>query len=314
VRVAEETALIVWEADTKVEHFVRSATFEGAPGSFAFLVPLPSVPVIVEADESVFEQLERFWQARRPSDVSYKFGGFGSVFMAKASRAGASASAAVQVLASTRVAGMDATVLDGSSFVAVGEWLRQNGYDYREELSGWLEPYVRAGYKIVAFKYAKDAATPRVGSRAVRLSFNTPRPFFPYREPSDATRAPPQTFRLYAVGATSFEAKLGQGGPWGASVRYSGPLRDVDLPFSRLGSPWATFFEETTSTRSAAGDLFLQPTAAPRLVQATPRPEEEEIVIPVELLAVLLLGGGVGIALLRRDKEEIEEEPEPDEG
>lgn len=307
VRVAEEAAVLVWEADTKTEHLVRSATFEGAPSNFAFLVPVPSVPIIAEADESVFEQLERFWQARRPSDTSYSFGGFGSMFLSSAAQP-ASLEPPVQVLSTTRVAGLDAAVLDGSSFVAIGEWLRENGYEYREQLSGWLEPYVRAGYKIVAFKYAKDAATPRVGSRAVRLSFTTPRPFFPYREPTDAERAPPQTFRLYAIGTTSFEAKLGQGGPWGAAVRYSGPLRDVSLPFSKLASPWATFFEETTAARSKSGDLFLQATATPQLVQATPRAVQEAIIIPLELLALALVGGAAFVVMKRRSKGDDEEE------
>lgn len=306
VRVAEEAAVLVWEAETKTEHLVRSATFEGAPSHFAFLVPVPSVPVIAEADESVFEQLERFWQARRPSDVSYSFGGLGSVVMSKRSEP-ATVEPPVQVLSTTRVAGLDAAVLDGSSFVAIGDWLRENGYEYREQLSGWLEPYVRAGYKIVAFKYAKEAAAPRVGSRAVRLSFTTPRPFFPYREPSDAERAPPQTFRLYAIGATSLEAKLGQAGPWGAAVRYSGPLRDVSLPFSKLTAPWATFFEETTATRSRSGDLFLQATATPRLVQATPRSVQEAITVPIELVALAVVGGVVLVVRKRRRKDDEED-------
>ncbi len=309
VQVAEESALLVWEEDTKTEHLVRRATFEGAPSSFAFLVPVPSVPVIAEADEDVFEQLERFWQARRPSDVSYSFGGVGSMFAPRSAQT-ASADAGVQVVATTRVAGLDATVLDGSSFVAIGDWLRENGYEYRAELSGWLEPYVRAGYKIIAFKYAKDAATPRVGSRAVRISFTTPRPFFPYREPSDAVRAAPQTFRLYAVGTTSFEAKLGQVNPWAATVRYSGPLRDVSLPFSRLRTPWATFFEEKTPSRSGGSDLFLQATATQQLVQATPRATHEAIFVPLELLALFLIGGVTTFVLMRRGKEDEREEEE----
>lgn len=307
VKVAEEAAVLVWEEDTKTEHLVRSATFEGAPSDFAFLVPVPSVPVIAEADEGLFERLERFWQARRPSDVSYSFGGLGSMFLSRSSEP-SSAEPPVQVLATTRVAGLDAAVLDGSSFVAIGDWLRENGYEYREQLSGWLEPYVRAGYKIVAFKYAKDAGTPRVGSRAVRLSFQTPRPFYPYREPNDAERASPSTFRLYAVGTTSFEAKLGQSGAWGAAVRYSGPLRDVSLPFTKLTSPWATFFEETTTTRAKSGDLFLQATATPQLVQATPRSVQEAIVVPLELLAAALIGGVAFVVMKRRGKDDEEED------
>jgi Uncharacterized protein conserved in bacteria (DUF2330) len=304
VHVTEEAAVLVWEAETKVEHLIRSVTFEGAGRTFAYLVPVPSTPVVAEADETIFEQLERFWQQRRPSDTTYSYGGIGSALLSPPS-APMRPEPPVQVLASTRVAGLDTAVLDGHSFVAIGDWLRQNGFEYREELSSWLEPYVRAGYQIVAFKYAKDAAPPRVGSRAVRLSFSTPRPFYPYRQPSDAG-ATPRTLRLYAVGATSLEASLGNVGPWGAGVRYSGPLRNVHLPFSRLLTPWATFYEEVTP-RSSSGDLFLRATAAPRLVQATPRVVHEAVMVPVELLALLLVGGAVGVVLLRRGKIEDEE-------
>lgn len=305
LRVTDEAALLVWEADTQTEHLVHSATFEGAPSRFAFLVPVPGVPVIAEADESVFEQLERFWQARRPSELSYSFGGLGSALLSP-TPAPVGVEAPVQVLATTRVAGLDAAVLDGRSSAAIGDWLRENGYDHREPLGSWLEPYVSAGYKIVAFKYAKRVGAARVGSRAVRLSFKTSRPFFPYREPSDEKGSPPRTFRLYALGATSLEAKLGQG-PWGGVVRYSGPLRDVRLPFSRLASPWGTFFEETAGARSQVGELFLTATATPQLVRATPRVVDEAVVIPVELVGVALVGG-VWFALKRRRRRSDEEE------
>jgi len=310
VQVADESALVVWDAAVKKEHLIRIATFEGMPSSFGFLVPVPTTPELATADESVFDSLERFWEARRPVETEHDFAGFGSLFGTKSAAPELSA-ASVQVVTTQRVGGMDAAVLEANSVNAVSEWLRENDFDYRTQLVDWLTPYIQASYKIVAFKYAKDAGTPRVGSRAVRISFSTPRPFFPYREPADASRVGDQRFRLYAVADTSLLAKVGGSpGEWSANVRYSGPLRGIDLPFSRIAEPWGTFFEESAAKRSGNGDLYLEATPRQRLVTATPRTERSEVVIPLELLFGLLVAGVAGVLFVRRQREPDEEESE----
>src|ERR1041385_8881603 len=58
VRVVEEAAVIIWDAERRVEHFVRRASFEGNGGDFGFLVPSPSAPQLAEARDDVFVQLE----------------------------------------------------------------------------------------------------------------------------------------------------------------------------------------------------------------------------------------------------------------
>lgn len=308
VQVADESALVVWDAASKKEHLIRIATFEGIPSSFGFLVPVPTTPELATADESVFDSLERFWEARRPVEPEHHFAGFGSLFATR-SAAPESAAASVQVVATQRVGGMDATVLEANSVNAVSEWLRENEFDYRTQLVDWLTPYIQASYKIVAFKYAKDVGTPRAGSRGVRITFSTPRPFFPYREPADATRVAPQLFRLYAVADTSMLAKVGGSpGEWSANVRYSGPLRGIDLPFSRIAEPWGTFFEESTAKRAGNGDLYLETTPRQRLITAAPRTERSEVVIPLELLFGLVVAGIAGFFFARRKREPEEEE------
>src|SRR5215213_44775 len=58
VRIAEETAAIVWDASTNTEHFIRSANFDTDASDFGFLVPTPSVPKLTEADNYLFTSLE----------------------------------------------------------------------------------------------------------------------------------------------------------------------------------------------------------------------------------------------------------------
>lgn len=70
VEVASESAIIVWDEQTKTEHFIRRATFTAhAPGStpvkdFGFLVPTPSAPALEEVDDSAFTELARVTEPR----------------------------------------------------------------------------------------------------------------------------------------------------------------------------------------------------------------------------------------------------------
>ena len=48
VTINEEAAVIVWDAKTKTEHFIRMASFSGAE-DFGFLVPTPTKPELAEA-------------------------------------------------------------------------------------------------------------------------------------------------------------------------------------------------------------------------------------------------------------------------
>jgi len=64
VRIADQQILVIWDPDTRTEHFIREAKFsaraegvEGRPEGFGFLVPSPTLPEIAAADGSVFGHL-----------------------------------------------------------------------------------------------------------------------------------------------------------------------------------------------------------------------------------------------------------------
>lgn len=302
VQIASEEALVVWDAERRLEHFVRAATFQGGPATFGFLVPVPAFPEIAEADERIFERIEKFLEAQRSEEVRWRFEGFTS-FTLRTKSAEGYAPAGVTVLSTTRVAGMDAVVLEAESTKALADWLSSREFDFRPELANWLAPYVDARYKIVAFKYARDATESRVGTRAVRLSFRTERPFFPYREPRDAARSIPAVFRLHVLSAASIVPVLGEArAPWGATVRYSGPFTAEPPPFARIGSPWITMFEEVAQTRNVAGDLFLDAAPVPRPVAAAPRVVEKTWGIPIELAVLVAFVAGVTVMLVARGR------------
>jgi Uncharacterized protein conserved in bacteria (DUF2330) len=92
---------------------------------------------------------------------------------------------AITVLETKQVAGFDAAILAATDAHALNEWLRKHDYESRAELNDWLKPYIDQGWIITAFKIAKSQpASPTIGSNAIRMSFQTDRPFFPYREPA----------------------------------------------------------------------------------------------------------------------------------
>jgi hypothetical protein len=302
VQIASEEALVVWDAERRLEHFVRSATFQGGPATFGFLVPVPAFPELAEADERIFERLEKFLEAQRSEVVEWRFEGLTSLTL-RTKGAAPSRAAGVTVLATARVAGMDAVVLAADSTKALTDWLASRDFDFRQELTPWLSPYIEQDYKIVAFKYARDASEPRVGTRAVRLSFRTERPFFPYREPRDAARSIPALFRLHVLSSTSMIATLGEARiPWGGTVRYSGPFTAEPPAFARIGSPWITMFEEVAQKREVAGDLFLEASSVPRPVAAAPLVIEKTWGSPVELALLAVLVAGVTVVLLLRSR------------
>jgi hypothetical protein len=301
VQIASEEALVVWDAERRLEHFVRRAEFQGGSSNFGFLVPVPALPEIAEADERVFETIEKFWESQRIEDVRSRFEGLTSLLVSSKRSAASEPASGVTALASARVAGMDAVVLDAESPEALVDWLREHDFGFRPELSSYVEPYVRERSKIVAFRYARDASTPVVGTRAVRLTFATERPFFPYREPRDAARFVPARFRLHVLSSSSVRGTLGEARqPWTASIRYSGPFTEEPPPFARFATPWLTMFEEIVQQRPVAGDLYFELARAPEPFAATPRIVETTWGIPLELVAAAVLVTGVAVAILAR--------------
>ena len=61
----------------------------------------------------------------------------------------------VRVLDEQRVAGYDAAVLEADSANALNAWLAKHEYVTRPDLAAWLDTYVKAKWKITAFKVAK---------------------------------------------------------------------------------------------------------------------------------------------------------------
>jgi hypothetical protein len=217
VEILGEDAIIIWDPAKKQQQFIRRADFRSPEAAdFGFLVPTPTVPEMSEAPDELFERLRTFIDPGEVDVTEYAVmwtlcGGF---FLMGTDRAAkSSADAGVQVLVESRVAGYDVTSLKATDTDALAQWLEQHHYSYRPALKDWLDHYVKAGWIINAFKIAKQASEV-VGSQAVRMTFTTDRPYFPYREPEDAAARWARQLRIYLLTPERYDAeKVGDQDP-----------------------------------------------------------------------------------------------------
>src|SRR5262245_37710944 len=320
VDVADETALVIWDEAARTQHFVRRATFVGTGYDFGFLVPTPNKPQLEEADGGIFDDLAKITapktEYREESGLNLGCGMF--KMGAKLGEAGADGGAVV-VLEQKRVGDLDAAVLGfrpgaglapEDAAVELLAWLNRNQYAVRPDLIDWLKPYARDGWVITAFKIAgqpAEQAGPRRGSAkdngaregngkvglksaAVRMSFKSDRPFFPYREPADQrdeeAKGVHRLLRVYVAAAQRMAGKLGDGTTrWPATTAWADAVTDEErlgllakagkdgkLPADTTapGRWWVTEFEDRSSPRPGTDEIYFEPSADQSIVARRP--------------------------------------------
>ena len=140
------------------------------------------------------------------------------------------------VLERTRVAGYDAAVLAANDPAALNRWLGEHGYESRPALTAWLEPYTKGNWTVTAFRIATiDTTRPGIATTAVRMTFPTDRPFFPYREPEDqriesANPPPPRLLRTFFVGNGRHGGRLGGNQIWPGTTVWANVLPEKEPP------------------------------------------------------------------------------------
>lgn len=313
VGVAEESAIILWDAATHTQHFIRRATFATPAKDFGFLVPTPNYPTLAEAPDAAFDHLAGVTAPRVVTRHEYRPAiGLGCSAMAPLA---ATPDAAVRVLEQTTVGGYDAAVLAADDPAALNRWLGEHGYESRPALTAWLAPYTKAGWTVTAFKIAKSAAdAARVGSAAVRMTFETERPFFPYREPEDqrdssADRAA-RLLRVYFVTDGRFGGARDGGQTWPGATVWANALTpaDVDRLFQSVQLPhasgplWLTEFEDRSSPRPGTDDVYFSRSDDQTPIERPPVEHVEYTTFPdvCSLTIVAAVAAAFGVPVVRR--------------
>ncbi len=281
VHIAEESAIIIWDATAKTQHFIRRASFETKAKDFGFLVPTPTVPKLEEADDKAFGHLK---YVTRPKIVYREIPRNAKSEAPKA--AAATKSAPVKVVATAKVAGYDAVVLEASDAAALNRWLSEHGYASSPELIEWFKPYIEKKWRISAFKISQERPdSNRADAKAVRMSFETDTPFFPYREPasqrSESAKGKQRMLRVFLLADTRFGGTVGADGAWPGETVWSDRIEERDrgkllehakLPSSiAAGAMWLTEFEDRSSPRPGTDDVFFKTGADQTVIK---RPDE----------------------------------------
>ncbi len=300
---ADQTVIMVWDAEKQTQHFIRQASFKSDADDVGFLVPTPSRPQLEESGDAAFSTLRAITAPPvRRGGMSF---GCSAVDPAPAYRS------SVRVIEEKRVAGFDATVLSAASGAELAAWLHEHGYSFSPEVADWAHPYVAGGWMMVALKVAKPAAgeaTTGLRAAALRLSFQTERPLFPYREPESALAAkrlgaPDRLLRIYFIGDGRYRATEGRDA-WSGRVVWSGDitssraglLADLRLPSDTGPSRWwLTEFEDRWPYERASGDVFFSRDA--RQSRVEPAVDRDRGGYDVSLIACL---GAVTCRRIRR--------------
>jgi hypothetical protein len=346
IEIADETALIIWDEANDVEHFIRQATFVGTARDFGFLVPTPNRPQLEPADADVFQELAHITEPKTEhrTESGLSFGCAGSPDAAT-DTAPTGILPGIVVLEQKQVGNLDAAVL---AFRAdktrkledtadeLLNWLTSRGYAVRPDLTEWLAAYIDRNWMITAFKIAgQPGAEPppadsnlAVKSTAVRLTFKTDRPFFPYREPAGqrntGSRSGSRSLRVFVAARERMAGTIGESLPWPATTVWANAIPDsqrtalldkLKLPAETAeGKWWITEFEDNSSPRSGTDEVYFE-----RSTDRGPVARAPIVVINKKTpwwagpLAILLLFalGGAGLMLIRNYTSRGEEELKP---
>jgi hypothetical protein len=279
--ISSESALVVYDSATKTEHFIRTASFQSTSAEFGFMVPTPTKPELAVASAEVFGELGRITERRTVVQYRAKALNFGCLLpeakfamVGSATPGGADHAKAVRVVEQKRVGDYDATVLQAADPKSLRDWLTANGYDSRPALDPWFEAYTKGKWHITAFKIAADSPaaggnTLALTSSAVRISFPTDRPFYPYREPADMRAVTgARQLKLFVLSDERVSGTIGSGGTaWAAKTEWSNKVpaermtavaEKGKLPASVGTSEWhLTEFTDPSSPRPGTDELYL---------------------------------------------------------
>jgi hypothetical protein len=280
---ADQTVIMIWDADKKVQHFIRQANFKTDAQDFGFIVPSPNQPELASANNQAFQFCLQLTAPKIIHSTSTQtartrssFGCADAISPSKAK----SAEPTVRVLETKQVAGYDATVLEADSTAVLAEWMKTHDFNFSPAMEVWAKPYVEQKWKFTALKLSQPTTTnadsspaqknPNVTAEALRISFATETPLFPYREPEygeelQKLQAHQRLLRFYFVAEARYAGTLTPEKSWTGRAVWSKPILESQrkhiLELLKLPEDtgpkefWLTEFEDNWPYSVAPADL-----------------------------------------------------------
>jgi len=305
---ADQTVIMLWDEARQTQHFIRKADFKTDAKDVGFIVPSPSRPQLDESGNAAFVKLGEI--------TAPKFrGGGGIPFGCSVANPELARIQGVQVIEEKRVAGFDATVLTAQSGDDLVKWLKEHGYAYSPAVAEWAKPYLGGDWHFTALKITKDAsakAEADLKAAALRISFRTAQPLFPYREPESAAsrgalKAPDRLLRMYFIADARFSGEIDGGKKWSGETVWSGDitahraelLRELGLPADAGPAKWwLTEFEDRWPYAKAAGDVYFSRDADQKEKSRTAAFSEK----PGDAVMLAMMLAGCVVPLWRRGR------------
>lgn len=224
----------------------------------------------------------------------------------------------VTVLQEKSVAGFKATVLTADSTKALLEWLKTNGYAFSPEVEAWAKPYVEGGWKFTALKMEKRKSDPEnknVAAAALRISFKTDKPLFPYREPDPRQMASKlgashRLLRIYFLADKRYGGGLTPEVGWTGRAVWANKLGadEKKKMLDQLSLPettgpkefWLTEFEDDWPYRVAPADLYFSASDDQSILKRPPIVEYVSTSLPTDIMFCALGAFVLAPPLVRR--------------
>lgn len=194
--------IIVWDAQTRTQHFIRIAGFQSKGPEMGFLAPTPSVPELKEVDQKVFEHLAGLLPVYAGPPAEGVSGG----------TKGEPAAGGVSIVQETRVGNFLATTFKATDANALGEYLKKYGFKISGDQSNWVKKYVAQQWYITAFQVVIQ--NQQGSTQPIRMTFKTDTPFNPYYVPADNIGPYTVGLSLYFISKGTYEGKVGGTTAW----------------------------------------------------------------------------------------------------
>ncbi|MER7947072.1 DUF2330 domain-containing protein [Streptomyces sp. NPDC096079] len=234
IGVDREESAVRW--DGRTETVVMRFRVHGNARRAAWIMPVPGRADVTLGDPELFDALDRLTEPEQrdrfhfwPREGDWPFDATNGDGAAAAPPGGGG----VGVVGRERLGPFDVARLTATDPDALGDWLRANGFELPERLTGALRPYVAQKWEYVAVRLApQEKGTPLYGELTpLRISFASRELVYPMRL-SRLARTP-QTLGLYVLADHRMEPRSPIGGDR-PEVTFAGRIERPEGPVAAL--------------------------------------------------------------------------------